>query len=289
MRYCFIQEQQKDYPVKVLCKVMEVNRSGYYRYRKDLRKTGLNKDQELLFEVKMLHDQSHRSYGSRRIAQGLKAKGYAVGRYRARRLMKAAGIECKQRRRFRITTQSNHSLPIAKNVLNRGFNVEAPNRVWLADITYLRTKEGWLHLAVVLDTYSRRVVGWSIASHMREELVEGALKMAFMRRQPNRGLLHHSDRGCQYASHKYREILAKQGIVVSMSRKGNCWDNSVMERFFGSLKSERTDGQTYATREQAKADIIDYIEMFYNSHRLHSTLNYLSPMQFERLNEDSLN
>lgn len=259
---------------------MQVNRSGYYKYLKGL--TGSKRDEaHLVVEVKILDRQSKSSYGSRRIAKGLQAKGYTIGRYKARRLMRQAGVECRQRRRYRLTTQSNHRLPVAENKLNRQFKMEKPNVAWVSDITFLWTQEGWLYIAAVLDLYSRRVVGWSIADHMRTELIREALLMALGRRQPGGDLLHHSDRGSQYASVDYQQLLKQKGIQVSMSRKGNCWDNSVMERFFGSLKSERTDGQHYLTRQQAKTDVIDYIEMFYNSQRLHSTLNYMSPVQFE--------
>jgi putative transposase len=268
--------------VQLLCKVMCVQRSGYYRYKKDLAQLKSNKEVKLLIEVKALDKLSRSSYGSRQIAKNLQAKGYRVGRYQARTLMSKAGIACKQRRRYRVTPQSKHSLPIASNILNRNFSVAAPNHAWVADITYCWTHEGWLYLAAVLDLFSRRIVGWAIASHMREKLIGDALQMAFGRRQPEAGLLHHSDRGSQYASCDYQNALKKMGVVVSMSRKGNCWDNAVMERFFGSLKSERTDQMNYLTREEAKADIINYIEMFYNSQRLHSTLGYLTPLQFEQ-------
>jgi putative transposase len=273
--------------VKVLCSVMEVSRSGYYSYLKDTQKPEQIEEKRLIAEVKMLDKQSKESYGSRRMSKALKAKGYCVGRYQARSLMRKAGVKCKQRKRYKVTTQSNHRYPIASNVLNREFTVKTANEVWVADITYLWTQEGWLYLAAVLDVYSRRIVGWSMADHMKEQLVENALIMAIKRRQPVKGLLHHSDQGCQYASDKYQHLLNQNGIRVSMSRKGNCWDNSVMERFFGSLKTERTDGKNYVTREQARMDIIDYIEMFYNSQRLHSTLNYVSPMQFEVNNQIS--
>lgn len=215
------------------------------------------------------------------MAKQLQAKGYEVGRYAARTLMRQTGVECKQRRRYRITTQSQHEFVVAKNVWNREFTASAPNRVWLADITYVWTWEGWLYLAAIVDLFSRRVVGWAIAEHMRQTLVNDALQMALGRRQPQQGLLHHSDRGIQYASTDYQFALKATSITVSMSRKANCWDNSVMERFFGSLKSECTNHRVYKTREEAKADIIDYIEMFYNSKRLHSALNYVTPMQFE--------
>jgi putative transposase len=266
---------------------MEVNRSGYYRYAKQIISVRSKEEENIFVELRTLHKRSNKSYGSRRMAKSLQTKGYNVGRYRARSLMRKAKIECKQRRRFRVTTQSNHTFPIARNVLNREFAVSAPNRVWVADITYLWTHEGWLYLSAVLDLFSRRVVGWSLANHIREGLVHDALLMALGRRMPDAELMHHSDRGCQYASKDYRELLKQYGITVSMSRKGNCWDNAVMERFFGSLKSERTDNKIYLTREQAKADVIDYIEMFYNSQRLHSTLGYMSPMQYEKENHIS--
>jgi len=259
---------------------MQVSRSGFYRFMKEGYK---EEPMNLLVEVNALAKQSRNSYGSRQIAANLKAKGYSVGRYRARSLMRKAGVECKQRRRCRVTTESRHGLPIAENVLNRDFTAEDMNQKWVADMTYIWTKEGWLYLATVLDLFSRRVVGWALAEHMREELVEDALQMALGRRGPAPGLLHHSDRGVQYASQAYRDCLERSGIVMSMSRKGNCWDNSIIERFFGSLKSERTDQKRYASREEAKADVIDYIEMFYNSQRLHSALGYLTPLQFEEM------
>lgn len=260
---------------------MQVHRSGYYNYLKNIENSSDPTEAILLEEIKKLHKDSRRSYGTRRIAHGLRLKGYQVGRYRARSLMNKAGIVCKQRKRFKITTNSNHRHPIAGNILNREFTPTAPNRVWVADITYIGTNEGWLYLSVVLDLFSRRVVGWCMTDHMREELVRDALLMALGRRQPGKDLMHHSDRGCQYASENYRMLLDKYGITVSMSRKGNCWDNAVMERFFGNLKSECTDQNMYLTRECAKSDIIDYIEMFYNSKRFHSTLGYRSPLQYE--------
>lgn len=259
-----------------------MQRSGYYRYLKNLTQNKSNTDLNLIVEVKALSRLSRDSYGSRRIAKNLQIKGYNVGRYQARTLMHKAGVECKQRRSYRITTQSKHSLPIANNVLNRQFSVAIPNRVWTADITYLQTNEGWLYIAVVLDLFSRRAIGWAIANHMRDDLICNALQMALNRRRPKAGLIHHSDRGSQYAGSRYQEKLKQAGIIVSMSRKGNCWDNAVMERFFGSLKSERTDKIKYLTRGDAKADVIDYIEMFYNSQRLHSTLGYLTPLQYEQ-------
>jgi transposase InsO family protein len=263
---------------------MTVPRSGYYRYiriKEQYKDSAIEAQLEL--EIKTLHKQTRASYGSRRMSQKLKIKGFAIGRYKARKLMLRYGLECKQRRRYTITTQSDHNLPLAENRLNRNFKTQMPNQVWVADITYLWTQEGWLYLAAIVDLFSRRVVGWAIADHMRSELIESAFSMAIGRRQPiSQNLMHHSDRGCQYASCFYQNILKKFGVTVSMNRRANCWDNAVMERFFGSLKSERTDGINYVTREQAKNDVIDYIEMFYNSSRLHSSLNYQSPMEFEK-------
>ena len=265
----------------MLCKVMEVSRSRYYQYLKKINLPPSKKELVLICEVKELDKLSRHSYGSRQISRNLKAKGYSVGRYAARTLMHKAGVVCQQRRRFKVTTDSKHSLYVAKNKLARQFSVSTPNKVWVTDISYLWTAQGWLYIAGVLDLFSRRVVGWAIESYMRSELIENALRMALGRRKPESGLMHHSDRGIQYACNDYQKLLESAGITVSMSRKGNCWDNAVMERFWGSLKSERTNRKIYATKEEAKADVIDYIEMFYNSSRLHSTLNYVSPINFE--------
>lgn len=271
--------------MNVLCKVMEVSRSGYYSYRQRKPSKKAQRESLLLVEVKALCAESKNSLGKRRVCKGLQAKGYAIGVYAARTLMKKAGIECKQRRRYQVTTDSRHGLSVAPNQLNRQFDVACPNQVWVGDITYLRTLEGWLYVAAVLDLYSRRIVGWAIAEHMRESLVSNALCMGLGRRKPDAGLLHHTDRGVQYASKAYQGLLQENAIVVSMSRRGNCWDNAVMERFWVSLKSERTEGKLYVTRQEAKQDVIDYIEMYYNTKRLHSTLNYCSPVEFERLYE----
>jgi putative transposase len=262
---------------------MNVTRSGYYSYLKKPHREGKAKDLQLIVKVREIAKRSKGTYGSRRIVKSLQTENFKVSRYKVRSLMRQANIECKQRRRYKVTTKTNPRMPVEENKLNREFHVEKPNRVWVTDITYLRTKEGWLYLAAVLDLFSRRIIGWSLAKHMRAELVNNALEMALARRQPETKLMHHSDRGTQYTSHEYRNKLSKLGIEVSMSRKGNCWDNAVMERFFGSLKSELTDNKVYHTREEAKADVINYIEIFYNCQRLHSTLGYLSPMQYEKL------
>ncbi len=221
------------------------------------------------------------TYGSRRLSAALKDEGIQVGRYKAGRLMSKLGLQVRYPKRFKVTTDSNHNEAISPNLLNREFDVVAPNTVWTTDITYVWTLEGWLYVAVVIDLFSRQVVGWSIADHMRTSMCVNALQMAFWRRKPDPGLLHHSDRGCQYASHEYRGHLGIMKMQQSMSRKGNCWDNSPTERFFRSMKHEQLNYETFRTKEAAKLSIIDYLA-FYNSQRLHSTLGYQSPLNFER-------
>lgn len=263
-----------------MCRVLRVSRSGFYEWRRRRDKSDPRR-QYLIERVQAIHERKRGSYGSRRMSLALRREGYAVGRYQARRLMREAGVACRQRRRHRATTHSGHGQPLAPNHLQRQFEVEAANRVWCADITAIWTLEGWLYLAAVLDLYDRQVVGWAMAEHMRADLVCAALEMALGRRRPARGLLHHSDRGSQYASHEYRQVLERHGLIASMSRKANCWDNSVMERFFGSLKSEWTDTQRYRSLEQARRDVIHYIELEYNSDRFHSTLGNLTPREKE--------
>ena len=269
----------------VLCKVMEVSRSGFYRYMQtvDHGDPGSGGDRGLLADVKAAFEASGGSYGSRRMARALGDLGYAVGRFQARSLMRRLGLKVLPAKRFKVTTDSKHNLPVAPNVLAREFDVLAPDTVWAGDISYLWTRAGWLYLAVIIDLYSRKVVGWAMDRSMATELVSNALTMAVWRRRPKPGLLHHSDRGSQYASHEYQGLLRQYGMICSMSRKGDCWDNAVVERFFRSLKTERTNHCSYETRDEAKQDVIDYIEMFYNSHRLHSYLGYMSPNDFEAL------
>jgi len=259
-----------------LCQVMQVSRSGYYAWRQ--REPDPDRARRVKL-VRAIHEQKRGSYGSRRMARELRRRGEPVGRSQARSLMREAGVEARQRRRWRTTTDSDHGYPVAPDRLQRRFLVSEPDRFWVADITAVWTLEGWLYLAAVLDLYDRQVVGWAMAGHMRTELVLAALDMAVGRRRPAPGLIHHSDRGSQYASRAYRETLEKHGMAASMSRKGNCWDNAVMERFFGSLKSEWLADQRYRTRDQARRDIVQYIEMEYNSNRLHSTLGYITPRE----------
>jgi putative transposase len=262
---------------------MQISRSGYYDWRKRGKSTRQRNNERLLPIVKAAHKKSKATYGTRRIAIEIKAHGIPCGRTKAGTLMKLAGVAAKQKKKFKATTDSKHNLPIAPNLLNRQFRVKEPDKVYVSDITYIWTHEGWLYLAVVLDLFSRQVVGWSISNRMSKKLVMDALRMAIWRRRPAPGLMFHSDRGSQYCSNDFQKMLKVHGMISSMSRKGNCWDNSVAESFFGSLKTERVFFTSYKTREEAKRDIIDYIEMFYNSNRRHSYLGYVSPKEFEKL------
>jgi putative transposase len=260
---------------------MGVSRSGYYKYLKTAHENKMKPDLELIAKVRQIHADTRGSYGSRRMSGQLKNDGYDVGRHRARNLMKKAGVSVKCRKKFKRTTDSNHNQPVASNLLNRYFEIEQPDKVWCSDITYLWTLQGWLYLAVVLDLYSRKIVGWAMSNRLTASLVKEALSMAYWRRKPGKSLIHHSDRGSQYADKDYQKLLKQYGMVCSMSRKGDCWDNAVVESFFHSLKTEWIADIIYKTREEARSDVIRYIEMFYNSHRLHSFLGYKTPSVFE--------
>jgi len=237
---------------------------------------------DLIARMRLIHCRSRQSYGSRRMMRQLRLEQIHIGRYRVRHLMRLAGISVKKRRSYKITTRSNHCYPISPNLVERCFHVGQPNRVWVSDITYIKTAEGWLYLAIVMDLYSRKIVGWSLARNMATELVKHALLMAIGRRQPGPGLIHHSDRGVQYACTQYRRLLQAYSMQSSMSRSGNCLDNAVAERFFRTLKTECLLNWRDMTAEEVRHDIVDYIEMFYNSERLHSFTGYLSPNDFEK-------
>jgi transposase InsO family protein len=268
-----------------MCRVLRVSPSGFYAWCKRPEAPRVRRDRALTVVIADAHRQSRGTYGSPRVHAELKDLGFSVGRNRIARLMRLAGLEGVRPRRFVTTTDSKHEAPVAKNLLGREFDVDAPNRVWATDITYVRTWEGWLYLAVVIDLYSRRVVGWSTAEHMRTELVLDALAMALRQRVPDGDLVHHSDRGTQYASDEYRRQLSAHGITCSMSRKGNCWDNAVVESFFATLKVELIDRQRWATRRAAGDAIDEYIAGFYNCDRRHSHLGYLTPTAYEQRNE----
>jgi putative transposase len=266
--------------------VLEVSRSGYYLFlRKKL--ASRIKQIELIALIREVHRRSRYTYGSRRIMYQLRKNGLSVGRYRIRHLMRLTGISVRKKRRYRITTRSNHRHKISPNLIQGNFQTERPNLVWVSDITYIRTFEGWLYLAIVMDLYSRKVVGWSLDRNMAVAMVRKALIMAIGRRKPAPGLIHHSDRGIQYACNEYRQLLQNNGIVSSMSRSGNCLDNAVAERFFRTLKTECLTNWRDMPAEEVKHDIVDYIEMFYNSERLHSFSGYFSPNEYEKLTVNS--
>jgi transposase InsO family protein len=260
-----------------------VSRNGYYRYQQRLATNPPDPEHnEMLHWVKRIAEASDHTYGSRRMKKALGALGYVVSRNKARKLMREAGVEVRFKKRFKATTNSDHQQPVFDNVLDRQFEVMQPDQVYVSDITYIWTQEGWLYLAVVIDLFSRKIVGWSMRSRITAQLVCDALTMAIWQRRPAAGLIHHSDRGSQYASRKFRKLLADYQFTGSMSRKGNCWDNAVAESFFGSLKQERIQWRDYQTRHEAQQDVLQYITMFYNSQRLHSYLNYRSPNQYEK-------
>jgi len=282
MRFCFIHDQRATFPVRVMCKMLDVSASGYYawRGRPESMRTAANR--QLIEEIRRVYGDSRGRYGSPRVHAALRAEGRQIGRNRVARLMHHHGICARQKRRFCRTTDSSHDFPLAPNLLGRRFTASAPDRVWLADITYIPTAEGWLYLAVVLDMFSRRVVGWAMDERITQELTLNALRMAIATRRPRPGLLHHSDRGSQYASNDYRKLLKQFYMTQSMSRKGNCWDNAPMESFFKTLKVERIYRLRYSSRDQARLDIVNWIEGFYNEKRLHSAIDYRSPADFER-------
>jgi transposase InsO family protein len=268
-----------------MCEVLEVSRSGFYAWRSRPESERSKRHRELIEEIRKIHaDRDMESYGSPRVHRELLSRGKSCSENTVAELMRAHGLVARTRRKYRVTTDSAHLLPIANNVLNRDFEQAAPNRVWLADITFIWTQEGWLYLAVVLDAHSRKIVGWSMSHRMHAGLVMDALRMAIGRRCPDQAerLLHHSDRGSQYASQAFQDLLREHNITCSMSRKGNCWDNAMMESFFATLKKERVHHESYVTREAARQSVFEYIELFYNIRRRHSALGYLSPEQYEQ-------
>ncbi len=282
MIFASIKQHRNAWPVRQQCQVLGVSASGFYAWlnRRPSRRAMAN--QNLLGHIRRIHWDSHKRYGSPRVHAALRAEGHCVSRRRVENLMRINNLQAITKRRSRVTTtDSRHNLPVAPNIINRHFGTSGLNQKWLADITYIVTAEGWLYLAALLDLYSRKIVGWAMRDHMRTELPLAALTMAIQRQRPQPGLIHHSDRGSQYASGDYRKALAATSITSSMSRKGNCWDNAPMESFFHTLKTELVHHRAYATREEAKQDLFQYIEGFYNRQRIHSALGYLTPEQME--------
>ena len=282
MRFRLIQDHRGVWPVRVMCGALSVSPSGYYAWRSRPESPRKIANRGLLGDIRRVHDCHRGRYGAPRIHAALRAEGQAVSRGRIERVMRQHGIWARAPRRYRVcTTDSNHSLPVAPNLLDQTFVADRPDRVWLADITYIPTREGWLYLAVILDLFTRKVVGWAMRDHMRAELTIAALIMAIQRRRPGPGLIHHSDRGSQYAAGAYQDILLAATIVPSMSRKGNCWDNAPMESFFGTLKTELVHQCEYPDRDAARRDLFAYIEGYYNRQRIHSAIGYITPEQAE--------
>jgi len=284
MRFRFVRAHADQFRVGRMCQVLEVSRSGYYAWRDRPPSPREQDNQRLVVEIKALHaKKNHDTYGSPRVHRELIEKKIPCGRHRIARLMKQQGIRAKQVRKFRLaTTDSRHTLPVAPNVLDRQFTVDRPNTVWAGDITYIRTRQGWLYLAVVLDLFSRMVVGWAVGTDLSRHLPLRALQMALGRRKPSPGALYHSDRGSQYASQDYQNLLAAHGMICSMSGKGECYDNAVVESFFHTLKVERVHLQDYEGRREATTDLFEYLEVFYNRQRRHSHLGLVSPATYEK-------
>ena len=284
MKYAFVRDQREAFPVGLMCRILGVGSSGFYAWLNRPESPRNRENQQLLMEIKAVHKRSRKTYGSPRIYAELKESGHACSRYRVARLMRQHGIVSKHKRKFKVTTNSVHSYPIAENLLQRRFNVFRPGQCWVSDITYIPTLEGWLYLAVTLDLFHRKVIGWSMDRWITRQRVIDALNMAIKNGCFEPGLIHHSDRGVQYASNEFQALLKTNGIQCSMSRKGDCWDNAVAESFFHTLKVELIHGKTYITRQEAKTAIFEYIEGFYNRQRRHSYLGYLSPDEYEKKN-----
>jgi transposase InsO family protein len=284
MRFRQIEDHREVWPVRVMCDALSVSPSGYYAWRSRPESPCKIANRELLGDIQRIHSHHRGRYGAPRVHAELRAEGKAVSRKRIERVMRHHGIRARAPRRYRVcTTDSKHSLPVAPNLLAQNFVADRPNQVWLADITYIATGEGWLYLAVILDLFTRKVVGWAMRDHMRAELTIAALTMAIQRRRPGAGLIHHSDRGSQYAAGDYRDILEAASITQSMSRKGNCWDNAPMESFFGTLKTELVHQREYLDRDAARRDLFAYIEGYYNRQRIHSAIGYITPDQAEAI------
>lgn len=282
MKYAFIKSHRTTFSVSLMCKVMEVTRSAFYDWLNRPESARNREDRQLSEKVKKIHEKSRETYGARRIRQELVEDGEPISRTRVGRLMKQQGLESKSKRKFKATTNSNHGRPVAPNLLDREFLVDQPDTVYAGDITYIPTDEGWLYLAILIDLYSRAVVGWAMSERMTAQLANDALMMAIWKRRPPKGLMTHSDRGSQYASALYQKTIKDHGFICSMSRKGNCWDNAPSESFFHTLKTELTHHKRYQTRLEAKQEIFEYIEVFYSRQRRHSTIGYQTPMGYEK-------
>jgi putative transposase len=283
MKYAFIDEHRYEFPVELMCSVLRVSKSGYFDWckrdhsRREAHRNGL------VVKIAKIHQGSRNTYGSPRVYKVLKGMGEKCSKTTVERLMRENEIRAKMKKKFKSTTDSNHSLPVAKNVVARKFEATAPNKLWCTDITYLWTSEGWLYLAAIIDVFTRKIVGWAMNERMTQSLVLNALEMAVEQQRPGRGLVHHSDQGSQYAATDYQRRLSRHGMVPSMSRRGQCWDNALMESFFHTLKTEHVYHEIFATRKAAKSSVFEWIEVFYNRQRIHSALGFVSPECYERL------
>lgn len=281
MKYQFIENNKNKYDISIICSVMGVKRSSYYAWKKRPESRRKKENIEILKEIKIVHKKTNEIYGSPRIHSELKDHGIKCGKNRVAKLMKDNGIFSKIKKKFRYKSKQSRNMDVYENIVNRVFNIKEPDSTWVSDITYIPTKEGWLYLCIILDLYSRKIVGWSMDKSMKTELVIKALNMALINRNPKKGLIFHSDRGVQYTSELFKEELKKNRIIQSMSRKGNCWDNACSESFFHTLKTELVKHKSYDSRRNAELSIFEYIEIFYNRNRKHSYLGYKSPVQFE--------
>jgi len=282
MKFRFIEKHREVHSVAKMARMLGVTRGGYYAWRSRAPSKRSRQEERIVEEIKAIQAEVKDRYGSPRVHRELRCRGIRAGHNRVARLMRLKGLGAKRRKRYRSTTDSGHSLPVAENLLNRGFEVPAANQVWVSDLTYIPTAEGWLYLCTILDLHSRRVVGWSMSSRMTTQLVVQALLMAVLLRRPPKGLIFHSDRGSQYCSHVFRRWAGHYGIRQSMSRKGDCWDNAPAESFFKTLKAELYGHRAFRSRQEARTAIFEYIEVFYNRVRLHSSLGYRSPAEYER-------
>lgn len=289
MKFAFMQTHANQFSIERMSKMLKVSRNGYYKFISSPPSTREEENKLLLTKIKLIHAKSRETYGSPRIHATLLLEGKTCSRKRVARLMRKSGIQAKMKKRFKTTTKVNPKAKVAPNVLNRDFTAMKPNQRWVADITYIATTEGWLYVAAVMDLYSRRIVGLSMNERMTTSLVRNALEQALIHRKPKAGLMHHSDKGCQYTSQEFQELLKAHQITISMSGTGNCYDNAAMESFFHTLKTEHVYFEHYLTREQAKRSIFEYVEVFYNRQRLHSTLGYLTPNDFEAKGRCPLN
>jgi transposase InsO family protein len=280
-----MKKHKRLFPTAVMCRVLKISTSGYYDSLKRLPGGQMVRRRSIAQAATVSYFESNRIYGHRKVHEDLLAEGVICCRETVRRIMRDIGLYSRIKRKFTVTTDSNHALKIAENILNRDFTAKSANQKWAADITYIPTRLGWLYLAVVMDLFSRRIVGWAMSENIDSKLVQSAMKMALLHRNPDKGLIHHSDRGVQYAAEDFQDLLNDNKVVCSMSRKGNCWDNACVESFFGNLKAEWVKEKIYETFEDSKKDIFNYIEVFYNRKRRHKTLGYVSPVVYEEMYE----